>query len=199
MSNERHRLIQTAGLSETELAYIGAVVVLASHVEYHAERAIWALTAQPVRGERPWTDGKPISDLIAKLEALAGGSLKSDLSKLVSRWCRAARPCFSCRHSVMHGQTAWLPGEWAIFNRNAIPNGARRRKDPSEFHASEHTLNLLETAFEHLLNGIHLIEMAASTPVPIGDISVPLRHLDEARLIGVELDDLAGAVRHEKY
>lgn len=198
-NDRRHRLLRTAGLDMEKLASIGAIAVLASHTEHYAERAIWAIEGVPVQGTRPWTDGKPISGLIDKLEELAKTVTKPGLQDLIKKWCRASRPCFSCRNSIFHGRTAYMDGEWTIFGRNERTDGVVRKRDPSDFHASQNTLNLLEEAFEYLMNGIHLIYVATGSPVAIGPAKEVSAGLGKAWSIGAELNDLAAAFHHEKY
>ncbi len=67
----RHRLFRISGLTEAKLASIGAVAILAAQTEHYVELAIWALEGGVQQGERPWTDAKPISQLIERLEVLA--------------------------------------------------------------------------------------------------------------------------------
>lgn len=198
-NDRRHRLLRTAGLDTEKLASIGAIAVLASHAEHYAERAIWAIEGVPVKGTRPWTDGKPITGLIDKLEELSKTITKPGLQDLINGWCRASRPCFSCRNSIFHGRTNYIDGEWTTFGRNEQTDGVARKRGPSDFHANQNTLNLLEEAFEYLMNGIHLIYLAARSPVAIGPAKEISAGLGKAWSIGAELDDLAAAVNHEKY
>lgn len=197
--NIRHRLVTTAGLSDQKLASIGAIAVLASHAEHFAERAIWVLDGIDVKGVRPRTDARPIGELIKMLREHVPTVKKPGLAPIVERWCQAAELAFSCRNSIMHGTTAYMDSEWTIFGRNNPTSGVKRKKDPSDFHASPHTLAMLEEAFGYLLNVIHFIWTAAQTPVPIGDTSEIMTRLSRARSMAAELDNLAAAVNHEKY
>ncbi|MBY5768465.1 hypothetical protein HFO06_36405 [Rhizobium leguminosarum] len=133
------------------------------------------------------------------LVELGQSASKPGLSVLIDQWGRSAKLCFSCRNSIMHGTTAYMDNEFTVFARNVPTAGVARKRDPSDFYASQHTLEMLEEAFEHLLNGIHLIWIAAQTSVPIGDVKEPLTHLRRAWSIGAELDNLSAAVAHEKY
>ncbi len=195
----RHRLVTTAGLSDQKLASIGAIAVLASHAEHFAERAIWALDGTNVKGVRPKTDAQPIGELFKMLRKDVLTEKKPELAPLIQKWCDAAELCFSCRNSIMHGTTAYMDDEWTIFGRNKPTEGVKRKKDPSDFHASLHTLTVLEEAFGYLLNVIHFIWTAATALVPIGDTSELMRLLGRARSTGAELNDLAAAMNHEKY
>ncbi|CAN7551736.1 hypothetical protein [Devosia sp. LjRoot3] len=195
----RHRLVETAGLSEQKLASIGAIAVLASHAEHFAERAIWALDDVDVKGVRPRTDARPISELIKMLREHVPTVRKPGLAPIVERWCDAAELCFSCRNSIMHGTTAYMDSEWTIFGRNSPTGGVKRKKDPTDFHASPHTLAMLEEAFGYVLHVIHFVWTAAQTSVPIGDISEIMIRLSRARSMAAELDNLAAAVNHERY
>jgi hypothetical protein len=195
----RHRLVTTAGLSDQKLASIGAIAVLASHAEHFAERAIWALDGGDVKGVTPRTDRKPIGDLVKMLRHHVQMAKKPGLAPLIEKWCDTAELCFSCRNSIMHGTTAYIDDEWTIFGRNNPTNGVKRKKGPSGFHASLHTLTMLEEAFGYLLNVIHFIWTAATALVPIGDTSELMRGLGRAWSTGAELDNLAAAMNHEKY
>ena len=195
----RHRLVTTAGLSDQKLASIGAIAVLASHAEHFAERSIWALDGVEVKGVRPRTDARPIGELITMLREHVPTVKKPGLAPLIQKWCDAAELCFSCRNSIMHGTTAYMDDEWTIFGRNNPTGGVKRKRDPSDFHASPHTLAMLEEAFGYLLNVIHFIWTAATALVPIGDTSELMRFLGRAWSTGAELDDLVAAVNHEKY
>lgn len=195
----RHRLVTTAGLSDQKLASIGAIAVLASHAEHYAERAIWALDGIEVKGVRPRTDARPIGELFRMLREHVPTANKDGLSPLIEKWCHAAELCFSCRNSIMHGTTAYMDDEWTVFGRNTPTGGVKRKKDPSDFHASPHTLAMLEESFGYLLNGIHFIFVTAQSPLPIRDTTEVLKQLSRARSMGAELDNLAAAVNHEKY
>lgn len=198
-SKPRNTLLRSAGLTAEKLCSIGAVAVLASHTEHYAERAIWELDGQQVKGLRPRTDAKPIAELIKMLGELGQSSTKPGFGALIEQWAQSAKLCFSCRNSIMHGTTAYMDQEFTVFARNLPTAGVVRKRDPSDFYASQHTLDLLAEAFEYLLNGIHLIWLAAQTSVPLGDVKEPLAHLRRAWSIGAELDNLAAAVTHEKY
>jgi hypothetical protein len=198
-TDERHRLLSAAGLTDRKLAAIGAIAVLAAHTEHYAEKAIWEIEGPSENDGNPWTDGKPITALIDRLEGHWQTVTKPGLGDLIFEWCRGARPAFSCRNSILHGRTWAMGGEWSTFNRNELINGKLRKRSPKEFHATDHTLDLLEEAFEHLLNGIHLIGVAAQAKVPLGDTKTALSKLRKARSIADELDDLAAAYNHEKY
>lgn len=196
---ERHRLLSTAGLTDRMLAVIGAIAVLAAHTEHYAEKAIWEIEGPPAGDGHPWTDGKPITAIIDRLEGHRKTLKKPGLGDLIYEWCNAAKPAFSCRNSILHGRTWTIGGEWSTFNRNELINGKLRKRMPKEFHATDHTLDLLEKAFEDVLNGIHLIGLAAQANVPIGDTNAPLSKLRKAASIAHELDDLAAAYNHENY
>ncbi|MBY5666215.1 hypothetical protein [Rhizobium leguminosarum] len=196
---KKHRLLVKAGLSNDKLASIGAIAVLASHTEHYAERAIWRIEGQPVTGVRPRTDARPISQLIEILDEIGPTAQKPGIAPLVEQWCRSATLCFSCRNSIMHGTTAYADEDFTVFARNLPTDGVRRKRNPSDFYASQNTLTLLVEAFENLLGGIHLIWLAAQTTAPLGDIKEPMSALRRAWSIGAELDNLRAAIHHEKY
>jgi hypothetical protein len=196
----RHSLLTSAGLSNTKLASIGAIAVLSAHTEDFTERAIWELDGKPERGERPWTDGKPISAWVAHLEKLGPSIRKPGLSKLVGAWCHAAKPAFSCRNSLFHGTTVVSDDpEWTQFIRNSAFGGIVRSRPTSDFHATKNTLGMLEEVFEILLNNIYLIWTAAQTTIPLGGAVEEYGSLGKAWSYAAELDDLGAALNHEKY
>lgn len=193
------RFVASTGLSPAMLQSLGAIAVLASHIEHWTERAIWALEGKPVKGMRPDTDGKPISELIVRVRALAGKQSRPELAKVMKTWADGVEPAFRCRNSIFHGITHGFPGSWTKFIKNVSTDGAVRKKPTSDFHANEHTLALLEEALGHCLAGIHLIKIAAETSVPLGPTDQVIADLQRVRSIATELEDLAAAATHEKY
>jgi hypothetical protein len=201
MAFKRHSLVETSGLSDKMLASIGAVALLASHTEMMVEKTIWELEGlQRTKSGAVWTDTQPISAQIDRLEKL-GPSARPGLPELIKQWCAAARLGFNCRNSIFHGRTfaGFGSGEWAVFARNMPIQGAPRQRKTSEFHASQHTLDLLEDSFGKLFDVIRLIGVSASAPnLALGDPGPILREIKSAWLTLAEIDDLAAAQNHEK-
>lgn len=201
-ASKRHPLVDSSGLTQEMFASIGAVALLASHTEMLVEKAIWAIEGrQKTSKGAVWTDTQQISGLIHKLAVLGKGTTPA-IAEVIALWCQAAQLGFNCRNSIFHGRTfaGFGSAEWAVFARNMRIDGEPRLRPPSEFHASENTLDLLEESFGHLLNGIHVIGVAASAPnLPLGDTADVLKDLRRARSTLAEIDDLAAAVNHEKY
>lgn len=192
-------VLSALGLSGPMLQRIGTVAVLASNIEFWTERVIWRVDTIDPKGIRPWTDGKPIGELITRLEKAGPRVSIPDLQILIEVWCRAASPAFHCRNSIFHGVVINFGGNLPWFGNNVAWNGELRKRPFSDFHADEHTLDLLQAAFGVLLRSIVKIERVTRGEA-IGDIAAEfLPALRETHSVVVELENLAAAVNHEKY
>jgi hypothetical protein len=199
LPRKRHRLFALSGLTDRKLASIGAVAILAAHTEQYTERAIWALEGGPKKGERPWTDSKPISALIARLEKHSESVTTDAFARFIREWCAAARPTFDCRNSIMHGEADLPSDDWSLFTRNVSSHGVRRSRPKAEFHASDHTLALLEEAFEDCFEGIFILWKTAGGRRPPSHFEKFSRALSRAGSTASELTNLAAAYNNEKY
>lgn len=193
----RHRLFTLSGLTDRKLATIGAIAILAGRVEHHTELAIWSLEGTPEPGTIPWTDSKPISLLIERMERLGQLRDPKGFGGLISEWCAVARPAYECRNSIMHGITGIGSEDWSLFTRNEPVGAIRRKRAAAEFHATENTLALLEEVFEECFTGVWIIEKIASGRRPDGYFDRPLAALRRARITAIELADLAAAQSEE--
>jgi hypothetical protein len=191
-------LLERFALNPSRLAQIGAVVALAALIEFRIERVIWTAEGHSPKGQRPWTDGKPISELIARLRGSATG-LGETQRKLAAAWCDAAEPAFRCRNSIVHGFPISLGGEWTNFTTNLRWEGELRKRPASTFSADDHTLDLIQAVFAILVRTLGPVEGAEAVTADDAKAQFLLRALREARSIASELEDLAAAVNREQY
>lgn len=188
------------GLTPSMLERIGASAVLCGNIEFWLERAIWELDGKALEGERPWTDGKPVSAHIEQLDALKDKISNKLLAELIGFWCKAAHPAFHCRNSILHGVALSFDGSPPSFLRNTLWDGVVRKRDPASFVADEHTLGLIATVYDVLLRGIILIEKCAQDESLSTHITQELvQNLQAAKSVASELSDLPAAMSHEKY
>ncbi|MGI4817955.1 MAG: hypothetical protein ACRYFE_05490 [Janthinobacterium lividum] len=187
------------GLHPSLLQEVGALAAMAAMIEERVEHVVWKVEGHAPAGQRHWTDGKPISELIHRLKQLGEQSPDRSLGSLLVLWCEAAEPAFKCRNNLFHGVASGLGGEWVAFMANRAAKGEQRRRKFGEFIATDHTMSLMRLAFSGLLRAIVLIEAKDFAAVDPELIRKMERGLREARSIAWELENLATAVNHEKY
>jgi hypothetical protein len=136
--------------------------------------------------------------LIKRLEDAGPTVAIPELGSLIKSWCRTAGPAFRCRNSIFHGVTIKM-GNVAWFGSNPLWEGELRNRPFSDFHADEHTLNLLQAAFGVLFRSIITIERAAHGEASENAASELIPPLRQAWSVVIELERLAAAVNHEKY
>lgn len=187
------------GLRPSILQAMGALGAMAAMIEERVEHVIWKVEGHVPAGQRHWTDGKPISELIRRLRELGQASLDAELGAFLVLWCEAATPAFKCRNNLFHGVASGLGGEWVTFMANRSFQGEQRKRKYGEFIATDQTMALIRLAFSGLLRAIAMVEtqdFSALKPELLKKMEGGLR---EARSISWELEDLAAAINHEKY
>lgn len=127
------------GLTHESSYYIAGTIVFAAAIEYHLERYIWRINNIDPKGQRPKTDGKPVSDWIRTLSAYAATLPEADGRMMLETWCKAA---FKFRHDIAHGVPVNVKGAVA-FNRNPRWQGELRSREHTDFWADEPVLKLL--------------------------------------------------------
>jgi hypothetical protein len=148
-------------LTAPMLAKIGAIAVLASNVEHATERTVSALGRHDQSDKRHSLDERPISERIKALADVGSSLPPSDVRNLLAVWCQAAQSAFKSRDRIFHGFALSDHSEWASSLKSPRCHGANRKREPSEVHAGEHTLPLMEQVFAVLYRVLVTIEWIA--------------------------------------
>ncbi len=136
---------------------IAAVIIFGGSIEYYLERAIWRVKKIEPNGNRPETDAKMITDLIAMLRTFATTLPTGNARKLLEIWCEAARSGFVIRHNIVHGVPMQIGNALALA-RNPRWHGETRKREFGDFWADNNTLDLVREAFAVLLRVIVQVE-----------------------------------------
>ncbi|WP_344767478.1 hypothetical protein [Pedobacter ginsengiterrae] len=197
--NPSERLVNQFG--PERLRALGMVSVLAGSIEFRLERLIWTLSKELVEGNKPSTDTKPVSFLLENLVNLSEGITQPELQGIFRRWIQIAKPAFRCRNSILHGLAIVYSNTEAEFITNTRWAGEQRKRASSSFHANEHTLGLLSSIFETLLDSMIALQYYLNGQIELESFFTPeyTRSMREQRSIANEIVDLAAAVNHEKY
>ncbi|CAN5163570.1 hypothetical protein BH09BAC6_BH09BAC6_16310 [soil metagenome] len=188
-------------LTPERLKDVGAIAVLAGSIEFRLERVLWSLTGESVTGQKPSTDTKPVSILIENLFALSEKLGDAELKGIIKLWTQIAKPSFRCRNSILHGLAIVYNEKEAEFMTNTRWEGELRKRDSSSFHVNEHTLKLLSSIFQTLLDSVIVIELIADKKIEVGTFFTAdyIASMLDHRSVANEIVDLAAAVNHEKY
>ena len=191
------RIDQVLGLDDVIGPKLASIIVFAANIEYHLERAIWALNGIDPRDVRPETDASSISQLIAMLEEHASGVTDDTVRGFLENWCRAARAGFVLRHNIAHGVSLRMETK-LVFFRNPRWHGEVRKRAFSDLWCEPYTLDLIRDSFATLLR---IAVAIARDERPLGEIASPpaLRAVREARSILGELADQFYNPSFEKY
>lgn len=186
-------------VGDAVLKGVGAVTVLTASLEFWTERAVWTLKGITPAGTRPETDGKPITQLITKVEKAVEANPSHEFADVLRLWSDVARTAMKCRNSLVHGLPFSPYENGVVFGRNLPWDGVQRQREYSDFHADEWTLHLLADALAAL---VLVISFVAGAPAVNDKEHVKkemMKELRSARSTVNELVDLAAAVNHEKY
>jgi len=175
------------GLDDIIGPKLASIVVFTANIEYHLERAIWALGDIDPKGIRPETDGIPITVLISILEKHAAQEPDDTDRDLLETWCRAARAGFIIRNNIAHGLTGKM-GETVVFFRNTQWHGETRNRAFGDLWCDPATLDMIRESLATLLR---IIVAIAKDEKRLGEIASPLalKAAHEARSILGELAD----------
>lgn len=119
---------------------IGALFLCCGMLEFHAEKAFWAIRGENPSGKFPSTDRKPISDLMTEIGKLADAETGS-LAKSIRLVSEAAVPLLEFRNAIAHGLLVRFNFDHASFVNNGTWHGEKRKRQPSVVHADAERLS----------------------------------------------------------
>ncbi len=185
------------GLDDIVGTKLASIIVFAANIEYHLERAIWALGNIDPKGTRPETDGKPITVLISMLEEHTASEPNGTGRELLETWCRAARAGFIIRHNIAHGLTGKM-GETVVFFRNTRWHGEVRNRAFGDLWCEPATLDMIRESLATLLR---IVVAVAKDEKPLSESASPLalRAVREAKSMLGEFADQFYNPSFEKY
>jgi hypothetical protein len=176
------------GITPENGSYIAGIVVFAGVIEYHLERFIWRINEIDPKGQRPKTDGKPVSAWIETTKSYAETLPKSDGRHLLETWCSAAESAFKIRNDIAHGVPVNVGGAVA-FNRNPKWQGELRSREHTDFWADEPTLKLVRDAMAVLVRMISELQNGQLVISDVKSSDIYMKALNTARSILGELSD----------
>lgn len=94
---------ESHGLSAPVLQRIGALIVYCNLVEAFAEKVLWILKGENVRGHVPSTEKYKASQTICKLDAIASGQ-EASVCSAIKLACGTARYLQEYRNCIAHGE-----------------------------------------------------------------------------------------------
>ncbi|WP_306259919.1 hypothetical protein [Pararhizobium sp. IMCC21322] len=191
------RIDEALGLDEIVGPKLASIIVLAANIEYHLERAIWALDGIDPKGIRPETDARPITELIAMLEKHATSVTDAIVRGMLENWCRAARPGFIIRHNIAHGVSFKMETK-LVFSRNPRWHGEIRKREFGDLWCDPYILDLVRESLATLLR---IVVAIAKNQKPLAEVASPLalRAVRDARSILGEFADQFYNPSFEKY
>lgn len=149
---------------------IGTFVVMCSMLEMQVERVAICLKGQLEPGERIWTDGKVISDLIAEATKLLGRIPQEEVREVVRLALGVAGDLLAIRHTVVHGVPIGATAESkAVLARNKSWFGEVRRREQSQVAADGEVLNHAATIADLLFRvlGCSMSALGGHWPVDL--------------------------------
>ncbi|MER8970393.1 hypothetical protein NKI25_33105 [Mesorhizobium sp. M0808] len=185
------------GLSPMVQQRLGAFAIVWGLFETNLETTLWALRQENVKGERPSTDSKSISDWIKELDA-NWPQLPTGARPIMADASHAAFDLMDYRHAIFHGTMVPLGGD-PVFIRNPLWNGEKRKRITHDAHIDE---NLLDLAID---TGWTLFRLMRTTAKACEDVTkvaevlafaVPVRR---ARGHANELRHLTALMNDDKY
>jgi hypothetical protein len=206
---ERHPAVTTGPLVHEQLAAIGAIAIMTALIESRAETMVWDLAKGFCTSENghPWTEGKPISTLLAKIRELGEVHAKAGVPPLYSAWCDAAEEAFKCRNIIIHGLVERQDDDLfggSLFTKDRpigqgmtviTPEGPKlfgeviRRKRPHKsLAANTNALSKFEGALATIYDAASLLWAVGNSDEPVGSLEVSwVRQLHRARANIAEL------------
>jgi hypothetical protein len=151
-------ILNRLGLTTPMLSKIGAITVLARTIAYETEMTVSALEGDDLVGKRHAIEGCLTGDRIKALSQISSSLPPSEFKNLIVMWCQAAEPAFKCWNSIVHAITVDAHNEWGRSAKNLRRPGEMRKREPSEFHAGDHSLALMEQIFAVLYRVLVTIE-----------------------------------------
>jgi hypothetical protein len=191
-------LRKALGLTGETAEGIASIISFAALIEHYLERAIWRLSQVDPRGVRPSTDGKPITELIAMLEALAGREPHGDVRTMLELWCDAARSAFVIRNNIAHGVPVRMETMTA-FMRNTQWHGEKRNRAFGDFWTDPHALSMACSGLAVLARLIGGLALNEGAPPAEAATQLVLRALRDARSVLGELSSQDYNPSFEKY
>lgn len=185
------------GLNDVVGPKLASIIFFAGSIEFHLERAIWALDGINPEGIRPETDAKQVSKLIDMLEKHAASVTDKDARNLLEIWCEAARAGFTIRHNIAHG-VSFAIDSTLVFSRNPRWHGEIRKRKFGNLWCEPYVLDMIRESFATLLR---IIVGISRNDAPLSKIATPLSHqaAREARSILGEFADQFYNPGFEKY
>ena len=176
---------------------IGAFVVCWGLYEAHLEGALWALTGEEVKGNRPSTDKMPVSEWF---EVLGKGSehLSAAANEVLALAAEAADNLLGYRNSLVHGVLIPFPGA-VSFLRNPRWNGEERKRESGDAHVDENLLDMAIEASWILFRLVVCMRPGPQDPDVCKQIEGMGKDIRRAKSFANELRHLTALMNHEKY
>lgn len=149
------------GLPPHLLQRIGALFVCCTRFERQAERTLWILKQEDVRGKVPSTAKFKAMQIVTELESAA--QQEANMAEALRLTCATARDVLIYRNCIAHGEL-YSFGDDTRFISNLAPMGEIRRGADETALISERYLDTaIATAFT-VYRSITLIGLEASWP-----------------------------------
>lgn len=150
------------GLPPHLLQRVGALFVWCNRFERQAERTLWILRQEDVRGNVPSTAKFKATQIITELESSAA-TQRASMAEALRLTCATARDVLTYRNCIAHGEL-YSFGDDTRFISNLAPMGEIRRGANETALISERYLDTaIATAFT-VYRSITLIGLEASGP-----------------------------------
>lgn len=196
------RLEEVFGFRPAYQQRVGAFVVLMSSFERFLEIAAWSVfDAKPDLGEIPFTDKKPITEVVKKVLSKAD-EMPAGLATMVRLMCNTADDLIAYRNAMAHG---WLlpafPGGEPQFVSNAAYHGEKRSRQAQQAHISENLLDMAVDAAMTLCEAANAVHRVKALPKDEGAqrLTRIVSSLRRARSSASELRHLTALMNTEKY
>jgi hypothetical protein len=189
----RAMLAKNYGFTPGALEGVGALFLICGALEYHLESAIWRLSGETPKGQRPSTDRKPVSELLK--------SLVKEAEKISGqKWLRAVgllratiQNILDYRHAIAHGFIS-LNGTTIL---NWCPSGEVRRDEPRIAYVDERLVGLIADCIVTVIETLEKIAIAPDSNLVAVFVSQTAA-LQRAQSISSEVVNLLEYMNAEK-
>lgn len=186
-------------LTQSMRERIGVLVVTWGIFECNLEPVLWQITGETPTEVRPTTDGQPVSEWLRRFRASCG-TLNNKLAQAGSQVCDTAEDLLVFRNAVIHGWIIPPAVGGPAFINNPRWFREKRKREPTDAHISDRTLEMAIEAVDVLTETIVLISGAVADQINFDKIMSDefFGRLKVAKSYAGELRHLTALMNHEK-
>jgi len=151
-----------SGLTPHLLQRIGALFVNCNRFERQAERTLWVLKQEDVRGKVPSTAKYKPMQIITELETLAA-KYEANMAEAIRLTCATARDVLTYRNCIAHGELFSF-GDDTRFIANLGPMGEIKKYPEETALINENFLDIAIATVFTVYRSISLIGLEVSGP-----------------------------------